>query len=625
MSTDLRDQIRQLTSAFDQCVDDLTIDEVLDRDAPTISFDDREHPNEIVPALGATPVSRRLGTAAAWVLLAAGLVGVLVWIGRDESVPTTGTSPATAPPVTSATPFVWPAPDGFYATLGELVASFTADVLGWDGDEWKVGNLSEEPRPQTFTMVNHLLESEVTVVAVPWQDRWGFSEVGQGLTASTDQRGNTALTWPVTYDATSSTATIRLTDGSVVETSGGGERVEVADVHLDDLASALVVLRNEDGRALTALGTSFNDASTPLNPTENEITDIAPSTPESIGGPPASEPTDALVYPVFDLDGCLPLWIDADTQPAVFGGVYGWGNVDGLPVQVLTPSDGSIDGPFAVAVRAVDNPRFNPDTANTTVDDVPARATFANPTWGDVLWRLPDGTDAYLRTSTMTQDQLVELASMLTARPVDAEIPGFDLTGDTYRLIDEGVTPIEVGPTAITACSFDDGGWLRASVVAGDAVGQALALTDRPAREAAGATRLLGDGGLLIVMGSDDLSEQQLADGLMAVRNATDDELAELLGKTNTVPTPDSPRSSDVRDFDLYTHCGIHGTMIDGRWWAAVEPLDDGNGNPPPGWGNPVQRGTLSLTQDEAVFSAAGGLVARFEPTDLVAPPFSCD
>jgi hypothetical protein len=58
-------------------------------------------------------------------------------------------------------------------------------------------------------------------------------------------------------------------------------------------------------------------------------------------------------------------------------------------------------------------------------------------------------------------------------------------------------------------------------------------------------------------------------------------------------------------DFDLYTHCGINGIMIAGRWWQADPPLNDGQGNPPTGWGNPYQPGTLrSVDEETAVFSA---------------------
>jgi hypothetical protein len=55
--------------------------------------------------------------------------------------------------------------------------------------------------------------------------------------------------------------------------------------------------------------------------------------------------------------------------------------------------------------------------------------------------------------------------------------------------------------------------------------------------------------------------------------------------------------------WDLYTHCGVLGTDIGGTWFAADPPLVQEYG-PPPGWGNPDQPGTLTLTApDEAVFT----------------------
>jgi hypothetical protein len=32
-----------------------------------------------------------------------------------------------------------------------------------------------------------------------------------------------------------------------------------------------------------------------------------------------------------------------------------------------------------------------------------------------------------------------------------------------------------------------------------------------------------------------------------------------------------------------------------GVFWRATRPLSDGNGNPPPGWGNPFQEGRLAF------------------------------
>lgn len=69
----------------------------------------------------------------------------------------------------------------------------------------------------------------------------------------------------------------------------------------------------------------------------------------------------------------------------------------------------------------------------------------------------------------------------------------------------------------------------------------------------------------------------------------------------------------------LRTHCGIHDAYFDGRLWRARPRLSDGSGNPPPGWTNPEQLGTMRrLGPTLAVFEARHtGSLASFTP----APP----
>jgi hypothetical protein len=75
--------------------------------------------------------------------------------------------------------------------------------------------------------------------------------------------------------------------------------------------------------------------------------------------------------------------------------------------------------------------------------------------------------------------------------------------------------------------------------------------------------------------------------------------------------------------YRLLTHCGIAWTSIAGTFWRAVHPLSDGHGNPPPGWGNPFQDGTLTLTGATARFSSHAGTVT-FQRTNRTRPPFLC-
>ncbi|HUW86995.1 MAG TPA: hypothetical protein VMW30_01240 [Candidatus Paceibacterota bacterium] len=83
------------------------------------------------------------------------------------------------------------------------------------------------------------------------------------------------------------------------------------------------------------------------------------------------------------------------------------------------------------------------------------------------------------------------------------------------------------------------------------------------------------------------------------------------------IAVPMTPARSDQIQtvaFDLYTHCGINDLMAYGRYFKHVGgSLSDGSGNPPDGWGNPYQRGTLTVSGDIAVFRDKLGHVERFK------------
>ncbi|MFJ8581342.1 hypothetical protein [Micromonospora sp. NPDC093277] len=65
--------------------------------------------------------------------------------------------------------------------------------------------------------------------------------------------------------------------------------------------------------------------------------------------------------------------------------------------------------------------------------------------------------------------------------------------------------------------------------------------------------------------------------------------------------------------FDLRTHCGIDEARFEGRYYEAVHPLSDGSGNPPDGWGNPYQSGTMQVVSaNEAEFRDGAGHVVLF-------------
>ncbi|MDP1711896.1 MAG: hypothetical protein Q8K86_05515 [Candidatus Nanopelagicaceae bacterium] len=94
---------------------------------------------------------------------------------------------------------------------------------------------------------------------------------------------------------------------------------------------------------------------------------------------------------------------------------------------------------------------------------------------------------------------------------------------------------------------------------------------------------------------------------------------ASLAGCSQKTPiaAPTTPAQSDQIQtvaFDLYTHCGIIDLQAYGRYFKHVGgSLSDGSGNPPDGWGNPYQRGTLTVSGGIAVFRDKLGHVERFK------------
>jgi hypothetical protein len=79
-----------------------------------------------------------------------------------------------------------------------------------------------------------------------------------------------------------------------------------------------------------------------------------------------------------------------------------------------------------------------------------------------------------------------------------------------------------------------------------------------------------------------------------------------------------------TRSYSLYTHCGIEWAQIDGVWWQSSTPRSDGNGNPPAGWGNPFQQGTLTFVdRSTAKFASSAGDVV-FRRTLRTEPPQIC-
>lgn len=283
------------------------------------------------------------------------------------------------------------------------------------------------------------------------------------------------------------------------------------------LVATLVVLlvsrSDPDGRIVPAASTAGDTSTVAVSTTA--ATPTAPATTVPV-------PVVDLARPVIDVEWCRPTW--ARTREVVFRGAYLWPLQEGLPIQVFVPSGETVARRFAVAVRITDGLRLAAGGSNTEVNGQPARLTFADTTWGELLWALPDGSEAYLRTSSMTADELVALAAVLEPRQLIDPLPGLDSTSESYEQLAGGVTPITLDGVVESACEADGGGSMTATVIEGT-LAQALFLTDRPAVPMA--ARSLDDGRLLVVTGREDIADRS-QDALAGVRDATDDEWAQL-------------------------------------------------------------------------------------------------
>jgi hypothetical protein len=370
MSTAVREQIRQLAAAFDEVVDDVSVEEVRGRMVAPVPVDELGHPVGDLLGIGPRPSARWLSIAAVWVLVAVGVIGALVWVERRGTAPS-----ATEPPSTTGTvdggvvfgQFVWPAPPRNFGTLNDLVRAFVTEVLAWD--TWEVvGDASESSDPQVFSLASSSPDATVALVAIPSPAGWGFVQIGEPMSASAEQPGDVVLTVPKVVGVESGSVVIRLSDGTTRESGDMSGRVVFPGVRVEDLVSALAVGRDADGRAITVVGGAFRDDS------------AAPATvPGSVPGATDPDRTDAGVpYEPLDFattDDALPMWPEANVSdpPATTTG-YGMALCDsgyGTKILRVDPSSGpshAYSGTLCVFIDLVE-PRVDAVTKCATSTD----------------------------------------------------------------------------------------------------------------------------------------------------------------------------------------------------------------------------------------------------------------
>lgn len=443
MSTAVREQIRQLTAAFDEVVDAISVEDLRGRERSPHPLADSADPAGDVLSIGRRPAGRQLSIAAVWVLLVVGTVGALVWVQRNAAAP--AATPATAPARTAASAsfgqFVWPAPARHFATLDELVESFAGEVLAWDA--WDiVGTASESPEPQTFTLTSSSPEASVALVAIPSADGWGFVQIGQPMTASAEQPGDLVLSMPIGAGTASASVVIRLADGTTRESTDISGRVVFPDVRLEDLVSALAVTRDTGDRALTALGGVYG---------------IDPASPATVPSSTTGVADQGVPYGPLDYattDEGLPMWPAANVSdpPATTTG-YGLQLCDsgfGTKVMRVDPAAGpahAYSGTLCVFV----------DLAEPRADAVTKCATSTEQLHYARCQRRTDQTGSAgpgtSQRAAATADDTAAMQAFPSATAWDqAEV--FDATVSASA---QGAPAYRDGAVAVTLSTADDG------------------------------------------------------------------------------------------------------------------------------------------------------------------------
>jgi hypothetical protein len=238
-----------------------------------------------------------------------------------------------------------------------------------------------------------------------------------------------------------------------------------------------------------------------------------------------------MTRPVIQLEDCTRTWA------RTFGGrmvdrAFTVFSTEAIVFQLLGDPGGSLTVPFAMASRIFADQRLggNPAPSDGQVNGLPARVRMGTHGAGEVRWTLPDGSEGYLRTASLTEDELIALAESLVPRAGDSPIPGFDVGPGAprrVRVVDEAYGPFASGSAVMSGCQLIDGRELSVGTLDFRPLYDAIALLDRPSDEPS-PFRQLDDGRVVVVRGVPN--QPQLADAALdSVSDATVAEWAAML------------------------------------------------------------------------------------------------
>ncbi len=289
--------------------------------------------------------------------------------------------------------------------------------------------------------------------------------------------------------------------------------------------AGLVVLAGGTGVVLVsrdrpgAVTTSDQPATVAPTPATTTTTSTTPPTTTE---PATTVATTTIAAALLAVDGCPPI-AASDMRTSSSGSLFGRTTPDGTPIQAIATSAG-VGGPYAVVLRYQDATRTPSFGDPVDVSGHDGRVFVGRAGQGQISWVLDDGSEAYVRSRGLSADQLSAIATALSARPVDAAVPGFDLTAAApagFALVAETTAPLAVS-TASTQCRPRDGIALRVAVLDGvPAARYAIAL----------------DGSPLPIL-------QQRGDHVVMASSPDAATAAAALGLEPPSTTPDAPRPS---------------------------------------------------------------------------------
>ncbi len=297
---------------------------------------------EATPELGPAP-SRLLHVDTSegsphrsWALIAAaavvmiGIGGLLLVTRPPGDVEPVASTDLTVPPDRPLGQFVWPAPPRDLASLDDLIDAFTGDVLSWpSSDVRQDGNTTAESAPQSFTLVNTKLNTEIVLLAIPSPDGWGFVQVGGSLTALATDKATISVQFQRPPGTATSSIEARFSDDTVIVDATTGTSFEYPEGRqLESLTSVLIVYSDDNGDVIGVSGGQF--ASGDVQPPSSNPDQVSIVVVPDVIGLPQDEASQELAARGFSFQ----IVVDGNAEPGPSGTVLAVSPLPGAKIEM---------------------------------------------------------------------------------------------------------------------------------------------------------------------------------------------------------------------------------------------------------------------------------------------------